>query len=165
MYRFVSQLAQCKMSRTTTKREFGVAFGGGGIRPAAFCSGVLRRLISKINNPMLWAVYLVQDTLAVPTSSGNTIKNKSVSKRVLWSNEKKHRSLLQLVEGIFYWDAFVLILLVLFINLPVPIIILLAFSFPFAFVVKFFYESAFIRVSSVSKSFAFCHITNIKCLY
>jgi hypothetical protein len=32
-------------------KKFGVAFSGGGIRSAAFCSGVLRRLITKKKEP------------------------------------------------------------------------------------------------------------------
>jgi predicted patatin/cPLA2 family phospholipase len=34
-------------------KKFGVAFSGGGIRSAAFCSGVLRRLITKKKEPDL----------------------------------------------------------------------------------------------------------------
>ena len=142
MYRFVSQLTQCKMSRTA-KREFGVAFGGGGIRSAAFCSGVLRRLIFKNKEP---------DVVSCVSGGGYT-----GSAYVQWKHHKKQNPK-EWAEEFFdhmrkktghycnwsagflpgCWDSFVLILLVLFILL-VPIIILLAFSFPIAFVVKFFY--------------------------
>ena len=126
------------------KREFGVAFSGGGIRSAAFCSGALRRLILRDKEP---------DVLSCVSGGGYT-----GSAYVQWKHHKKQNPKEWAEEffdqmrkntghycnwsaGFFTgcWDTFVLILLVLFINLLVPIIILLAFSFPFAFVVKFFY--------------------------
>lgn len=47
--RFESQISLIKMDRQD--RKFGVAFSGGGIRSAAFCSGALRRLIDTNNEP------------------------------------------------------------------------------------------------------------------
>ena len=124
-------------------RRFGVAFGGGGIRSAAFCSGALRRLIFKDKEP---------DVVSCVSGGGYT-----GSAYVQWKYHKGQRPKEWAEEffnqmrkntghycnwsaGFFTgcWDSFVLILLVLFIML-VPIIILLAFSFPIAFVVKFLY--------------------------
>ena len=126
------------------KRKFGVAFSGGGIRSAAFCSGVLRRLIFKDKEP---------DVLSCVSGGGYT-----GSAYVQWKHHKKQNPKEWAEEffdqmrkntghycnwsaGFFTgcWDTFVLILLMLF-NLLVPVIILLAFSFPIAFVVKFFYR-------------------------
>ena len=128
----------------TAKKTFGVAFGGGGIRSAAFCSGVLRRLILKDKEP---------DVVSCVSGGGYT-----GSAYVQWKHKKNQQNPKEWAEEFFKrmkentghycnwsagfltgcWDTFVLILLVLFILL-VPIIILLAFSFPIAFVVKFFY--------------------------
>ena len=125
-------------------RRFGVAFGGGGIRSAAFCSGVLRRLIFKDKEP---------DVLSCVSGGGYT-----GSAYVQWKHHKKQQNPKEWAEKFFdqmrkntghycNWsagfcdgccDTFVLIFLLLFI-LIVPGIILLAFSFPIAFVVKFFY--------------------------
>ena len=42
---------QDQENQERAKNKFGVAFSGGGIRSAAFCSGVLRRLIETNNEP------------------------------------------------------------------------------------------------------------------
>ena len=142
MYRFqLNSTHSAKMSETAKK--FGVAFGGGGIRSAAFCSGVLRRLILQNKEP---------DVVSCVSGGGYT-----GSAYVQWKYRKGQNS--KEWEKEFFnhmrrntghycnWskgfltgclDTFALILLVLFILL-VPIIFLLAFSFPIAFVVKFFY--------------------------
>ena len=126
------------------KGKFGVAFGGGGIRSAAFCSGVLRRLIDKKKEP---------DVVSCVSGGGYTgsayvqWKHKNNGKAVEdWSNEFFN----QMKENTGHYcnwsaegctgccDCIILFFLFLFILL-VPVIIFLAFSFPIAFLVKLFY--------------------------
>ena len=44
---FFFQIKQCHPSQLLLMEKFGVSFSGGGTRSAAFCSGVLRRLLQK----------------------------------------------------------------------------------------------------------------------
>ena len=138
------------------KREFGVAFGGGGIRSAAFCSGVLRRLIVKDKEP---------DVVSCVSGGGYTgsayvqWKLKNNDKPVKeWANDFFDRMrentghYCNWSAGFFTGccDSIFLFLLLLLIVL-VPVIILLAFSFPIAFVVKFFYGQ-FLRGKSCRRN-------------
>ena len=44
-------MAEIESDELSNKMKFGVGFSGGGIRSAAFCSGVLRKLIFHDKEP------------------------------------------------------------------------------------------------------------------
>ena len=126
------------------KLELGVAFSGGGIRSAAFCSGVLRRLIGTENEP---------DVLSCVSGGGYT-----GSAYVQWKYRQGNGSSpkdwaekffinMRNNVGIYcnwsgcctgFWDSIILVFLIIFAIL-FSLITALAFAFPIAFVVNIFY--------------------------
>ena len=123
-------------------KKFGVAFSGGGIRSAAFCSGVLRRLITKKKEP---------DFLSCVSGGGYT-----GSAYVQWKYHKGTQSgwtdaffdHMRAHTGHFCnWqnccqgivDSCVLGCLLLFVLLTAIFGWFFSFSFPIAFVVNFLY--------------------------
>ena len=128
----------------SSDKTFGVAFSGGGIRSAAFCSGVLRRLLSKGAEP---------DYLSCVSGGGYT-----GSAYVQWKHEKaknqnekewqplffdkmrKNTSLYcnwQNLEGVC--DSVILSFLIVFVAVIVPVIGWGSFACPIAFMVNLLY--------------------------
>ena len=127
-----------------TEQKFGVAFSGGGIRSAAFCSGVLRSLISQDKEP---------DVLSCVSGGGYTgsayvqwkyFKNGQDSKE--WADEFFQN--METNVGLFCnwskgfgtvcWDIICLLSLVFFVIL-VSCFSIFAFAFPIALLVKILY--------------------------
>jgi hypothetical protein len=123
-------------------KKFGVAFSGGGIRSAAFCSGVLRRLITKKKEP---------DFLSCVSGGGYT-----GSAYVQWKYYKGTQpgwtdaffDHMRARTGHFCnwqdWfqgvvDSCVLVFLLLFVAIIFPIVGWGSFACPIAFVVNLLY--------------------------
>ncbi len=124
-------------------KKLGVAFSGGGIRSAAFCSGVLRRLITKNKEP---------DFLSCVSGGGYT-----GSAYVQWKYHKRGNTSdwadeffdhMRARTGHFCnWqrrisgcvDSIILVALVAFVAIIVPIVGWGSFACPIAFVVNLLY--------------------------
>ena len=130
-------------------KKLGVAFSGGGIRSAAFCSGVLRRLITKKKEP---------DFLSCVSGGGYT-----GSAYVHWKCMNEGKNPDDWVPNFFnhmrthagylcnwqkcdwkncscgFVDSIILAALVIFVVVIVPIVGWGSFAFPIAFIVKFVY--------------------------
>ena len=130
------------LKRTTSMSKVGLAFSGGGVRSAAFCSGVLRRLLQR--NAKL-------DYLSCVSGGGYTgcaymdWKFRHGKKD---SNEwhSKFFDHLRSRSGIFCdWqrplqgllDSIILTLLPVFVSLVVPLFLWAAYACPLAYVVDF----------------------------
>jgi hypothetical protein len=128
-------------------KKFGVAFSGGGIRSAAFCSGVLRRLITKKKEP---------DFLSCVSGGGYT-----GSAYVQWKYHKGTQSgwtdaffdHMRAHTGHFCnWqnccqgivDSCVLVSLLLLVAIIFPVVGWGSFACPIAFVVNLLYGRHFL---------------------
>ena len=128
----------------SSDKTFGVAFSGGGIRSAAFCSGVLRRLLTRGAEP---------DYLSCVSGGGYTggayvqwkhenakDDNKEKWQHKFFDNMRKNTGLYcnwPNCEGVC--DSVILSFLIVFVAVIVPVIGWGSFACPIAFMVNLLY--------------------------
>ena len=147
--------------------KLGVAFSGGGIRSAAFCSGVLRRLIESKNNEPDYlscvsgggytgSAYVQWKYCHPEDNKGNkNVFDMKCQHKKGQDNKKPNKKDLKWTDMFFYqmkenagyicnWqkcggcnDCFILSALLVFVAIVIPVVGWGSFACPIAFLVKF----------------------------
>ena len=123
--------------------RIGLAFSGGGIRSAAFCSGVLRRLLQrevKVNYLSCVSGGGYTGTAYLDWKFRNAQRDDPKWHREFFDNMRKRAGIFcnwqKPVSAVF--DSVLLLVLILTVSVILPAIVWMAYALPVAYIVDFF---------------------------